>query len=382
MKQQPIAANAKPSVWSIAGPRFKTGDQMRKETMRHPMTRRGFAGATLAMTALAAGGSVRAQSPAEDLSVVDPQLRGPLAHPERMKIPSMTEQDLIAFRQKAPPPGAPFLAAPPVVTRQIRGPLGPDTLRVFVINAGGEAVRPAILHIHGGGYILGSPTTDIPNLQRIAAAQDCVIVSVDYRLSPEVRFPGALEDNYAALAWLHDNAQALGVDGRRVIVMGESAGGGHAAALAIAARDRGRFKLAGQVLVYPMLDDRTGSTRQPPPDQGRYVWTPEQNRLGWSALLGVAAGSANPPQGSVPARVEDLRGLPPTFIGVGGLDLFLREDIDYARRLMDSGVSTELLVVPGAYHAFPFIVPGADVSRRFFAAIDTAIARLLASPTP
>jgi acetyl esterase/lipase len=99
-------------------------------------------------------------------------------------------------------------------------------------------------------------------------------------------------------------------------------------------------------------------------------------------LLGVPAGSANPPQGSVPARVENLRGLPPTFIGVGGLDLFLQEDIEYARRLMDSGVSTELLVAPGAYHAFPFIVPGADVSRRFFAAIDTAIARLLASPTP
>lgn len=346
------------------------------------MTRRGFAGATLAIAALAAGGSGQAQPLAAELSAVDPQLRGPLAHPERIKIPSMTEQDIVALLRKAPPPGAPFLTAPPVTTRQIRGPLGADTLRVFVINAGGEAGRPAILHIHGGGYILGSPTTDIPNLQRIAAAQNCVIVSVDYRLSPETRFPGALEDNYAALGWLHDNAQALGVDRRRVIVMGESAGGGHAAALAIAARDRGQFKLAGQVLVYPMLDDRTGSTRQPPPDQGRYVWTAEQNRLGWGALLGVPAGSANPPRGSVPARVEDLRGLPPTFIGVGGLDLFLQEDIEYARRLLDSGVSTELLVVPGAYHAFPFIVPGARVSRQFFAAIDAAITRLLAPPAP
>ena len=349
--------------------------------MRHPITRRAFAGATLATAALAAGASARAQ-PALDLSAVDSELRGPLAHPERIKIPSMTEQDIVAFRRKAPPPGAPFLAAPLVETRLVAGPLGVDTLRVFVINAGGEARRPAILHIHGGGYILGSPTTEIPNLQRIAAAQDCVIVSVDYRLAPETRFPGALEDNHAALGWLHENAQALGVDRRRVIVMGESAGGGHAAALAIAARDRGQYKLAGQVLLYPMLDDRTGSARQPPPDQGRFVWTPEQNRLGWAALLGMPAGTANPPRGSVPARVEDLRGLPPTFIGVGGLDLFLQEDIDYARRLMDSGVSTELLVVPGAYHAFPFIVPAARVSVRFLAAVDAAIARLLAPQSP
>jgi acetyl esterase/lipase len=350
--------------------------------MRYPLTRRRLVGATLAMTGLATGGVVQARQLAAELNAVDPQLRGPLARPQQIKIPTMTEKDIIAFRQKAPPPEPARLAAPPVTTRQIRGPLGPDTLRVFLINADGEAGRPAILHIHGGGYILGSPTTDIPNLQRIAAAQDCVIVSVDYRLAPETRFPGALEDNYAGLAWLHENAEALGIDRRRVIVMGESAGGGHAAALAIAARDRGQLELAGQVLVYPMLDDRTGSTRQPPPDQGRFVWTPEQNRLGWGALLGVPAGSPNPPQGSVPARAKDLRGLPPTFIGVGGLDLFLQENIDYARRLLDSGVSTELLVVPGAYHAFPFIVPGAQVSRQFFAAIDAAIARLLAPPAP
>jgi acetyl esterase/lipase len=334
------------------------------------------------MTGLTAGGAVQARQPDAELNVVDPELRGPLAGPEQIKIPTMTESDIVAFRQKAPPPQPARLAAPPVTTRQIRGPLGPDSLRVFLINAEGKAGRAAILHIHGGGFILGSPTTDIPNLQRIAAAQDCVIVSVDYRLAPETRFPGALEDNYAALGWLHENARALGIDSQRIIVMGESAGGGHAAALAIAARDRGQFKLAGQVLIYPMLDDRTGSTHQPPSDQGRYVWTPEQNRLGWGALLGVAAGSANPPQGAVPARVQDLRGLPPTFIGVGGLDLFLQEDIDYAQRLLDAGVSTELLVVPGAYHAFPFIVPGAKVSRQFFAAIDAAIARLLAPPAP
>lgn len=350
--------------------------------MRDTLTRRGLAGLTLALAALAPRAiaqTLRASRTGAGLDLVDPELRGPLTHPERVRIPSMTEADILAFRGRTPPPSPPQRAGPPVSVRQIAGPTGAP-LRIFVINAVGKRGRPAILHIHGGGYILGSPTTEIPNLQRIAAARDCVIVSVDYRLAPETRFPGALEDNYAGLAWLFAHAEDLGVDRRRIIVMGESAGGGHAAGLAIAARDRGQFSLAGQVLVYPMLDDRTGSVRQPPDHQGGYVWTPEQNRLGWSALLGMKAGSADPPYGAAPARVENLKGLPPTFIGVGGLDLFLQEDIDYARRLLDSGVSTELLVVPGAYHAFPFIVPEAKVSRQFLGAIDDAIARLLAPP--
>jgi acetyl esterase/lipase len=167
------------------------------------------------------------------------------------------------------------------------------------------------------------------------------------------------------------------VDRNRIVVMGESAGGGHAAALALAARDRGEVPLAGQVLIYAMLDDRTGSVRRTPPHLGTFVWTPELNVLGWSALLGMPAGSAAVPRGAVPARAASLAGLPPTFIGVGALDLFVEEDIEYARRLLNAGVPTELFVAPGAYHGFQFIVPTAAVSREFIRATDTALARML-----
>jgi acetyl esterase/lipase len=204
------------------------------------------------------------------------------------------------------------------------------------------------------------------------------VVSIDYRLAPETRFPGSLEDNYAALKWLHSNAQSLGVDPTRVAVMGESAGGGHAAMLAIAARDRGEIPLLFQLLIYPMLDDRTGSTREVPRHIGAFIWTPDANRFGWSSLLGMPAGSGSVPEGSVPARARDLKGLPPTYIGVGSLDLFVNEDIEFAGRLIDAGVPTELDVVPGAYHGFFFLVPNAAVSRRFSDSYNAALAKAFA----
>ncbi|HET8710255.1 MAG TPA: alpha/beta hydrolase fold domain-containing protein, partial [Spongiibacteraceae bacterium] len=177
------------------------------------------------------------------------------------------------------------------------------------------------------------------------------------------------------LQWLYRNADTLGVDRARISVMGESAGGGHAAMLAIAARDRGEISLHHQILTYPMLDDRTGSTRHVKPWVGRHIWTESDNRFGWASLLGVPAGSATVPQGSVPARVDNLKGLPATFIAVGALDLFVDENIAYAQRLLDAGVPTELLVVPGAFHAFDGLAPTSSIAQRFTAAIDWAIAR-------
>lgn len=163
----------------------------------------------------------------------------------------------------------------------------------------------------------------------------------------------------------------------RVVLMGESAGGGHAATLAIAARDRREVPLAGQVLVYPMLDDRTGATRAVAPSIGQIIWRAQDNRDGWTALLGQPAGSATVPNGAVPARVSDLRGLPPTFIGVGSIDLFAEEDIEFARRLVGAEVSTELIVAPGAFHGFHIMVPRAAVSKQFSAALEAALTRLL-----
>jgi acetyl esterase/lipase len=351
--------------------------------MAHHLSRRGLALAIAGLGAAsplwAAGATATAAGKAA-LDLVDPELRSAVLDPEKIKIPMMRVQDIPAFRTTHTPPPPPPLATPPVRQALIPGRADAPPVRIFIIDGGsGTGLRPAILHTHGGGYILGSPRGDLPNLQRIAAQQGCLIVSVDYRLAPETRYPGSLEDNYAGLRWLYDQAERLNVDRGRIVVMGESAGGGHAAALALAARDRGEVPLAGQVLVYAMLDDRTGSARRTPPHEGVYIWTPELNALGWSALLGAPAGSGAVPAGAVPARAASVAGLPSTFIGVGALDLFVAEDVEYARRLLDAGVATELLVVPGAFHAFQFVVPTAAVSRRFSQAIDNALSRMLRS---
>jgi acetyl esterase/lipase len=266
-----------------------------------------------------------------------------------------------------------------VERRVIPGPPGAPGVPVYIINAGkGGARRPAILHMHGGGFIFGTARQAVPELQKIAHELDCVAVTVDYRLAPETRFPGPLEDNYSALRWLWRSASELGVDTGRIVVMGESAGGGHAAMLAIAARDRREFKLAAQILIYPMLDDRTGSSRTVPPYIGTFIWTRGSNRFGWSSLLGQPAGGKHVPYGSVPSRVADLSRLPPTFIGVGSIDLFVEEDVEYARRLLDSGVQVELNVVPGAYHGFDGIAPDAPLTHRFRAAELGALRRAFA----
>ncbi len=272
----------------------------------------------------------------------------------------------------------PRLAAPAVETRRVPAPSGVE-VSVLVVNAGGER-RPAILHMHGGGYIAGSAEDGVADLQVLAHALDCVVVSVDYRLAPETPFPGSLHDNLAALRWLRTEAAALGVDPARVAIMGESAGGGHAAMLAIAARDAGDPPLLLQALTYPMLDDRTASSRTAPPHIGTWLWRPELNVAGWTALLGRPPGGEAAPAGAVPARLGDLAGLPPTFIAVGTLDLFVEEDIDFARRLVAAGVPTELIVLPGAFHASDAVAPATSVSRRQRRALYNALARALGRP--
>lgn len=304
---------------------------------------------------------------------VNPELQAAVPAVQAMtaKNATLSLAELRAALTNIPP------AATPAWEKHIApGPKGAPDVPVYVINGGARgAARPAILHIHGGGFVRGTAPLSIPQLQPLAASLDCVIVTVEYRLAPETPFPGALEDNYAALKWLHQNAAELGVDTSRIAVMGESAGGGHAAMLALAVRDRGEFSFVYQALVYPMLDDRSGNVRKVPPYIGALVWPPERNYAGWSAFLGMPAGSKNVPAGSVPSRVENLKGLPPTFIGVGSIDLFVDEDIDYARRLIDAGTPVELLVVPGAFHGFDSFVADAAISKQFKAAVSNALAQ-------
>jgi triacylglycerol lipase len=215
----------------------------------------------------------------------------------------------------------------------------------------------------------------------LVADLGCVLVSVNYRLAPETRFPGAVEDCYAAPAWMVVNSEALEVDVSRIGVMGESAGGGLAAALALLVRDRGAFSLAFQHLIYPMIDDRTVVHPEPHPYTGEFIWTPESNAFGWAALLGVEPGSDGVSPYAAAARAESVNGLPPTFISTGALDLSLEEDVEYARRLIREGVPVELHVYPGGFHGFT-IASGATVAQAAQRDSRAALKRALASSGP
>lgn len=316
-----------------------------------------------------------------DLALIDPELRELLipikAQLEAIGIKGFNTETIALMRQLMSR-GEDLPAGEPLVEKRfVPGINGAPDICVFVIGAAEQTgkSRPAILHMHGGGYVIGNAISALPRFQQLARDNDCVIVSVEYRLAPETPFPGSLDDNYAALQWLHTNAQALGVDRTRISVMGESAGGGHAAMLAIAARDRGEIRLHHQILIYPMLDDRSGNVTPNKPWVGQHIWTAQDNHFGWSSLLGVPAGSASVPVGSVPARVENLKGLPTAFIAVGSLDLFVDEDIEYARRLLDAGVPTDLVVVAGAFHGFDGLAQQSAIAQRFTATIDEAVRR-------
>ena len=253
-------------------------------------------------------------------------------------------------------------AAVDLERRTIPGPGG--DIEVFCLRPKAVSARlPCVLHVHGGGYVMGSAESMAPLRKPLVQALGCVLVSVEYRLAPETRAPGAVEDCYAALAWLNANPGEFGVDAAKLGVMGESAGGGLAAALALYARDRAEYRLAFQHLIYPMLDDRTSVRPDPDPHAGEFIWPHHNNLFGWRALLGVEPGSEGVSHYAAPARAENLAGLPPTFISTGALDLFVDEDIDYARRLIKAGVPTELHVYPGAFHAFDF-VPTAEIAVR------------------
>lgn len=240
-----------------------------------------------------------------------------------------------------------------VSTEWVKGPHGAPEVRLRLYRPRGRSdLTGCVYHIHGGGFVSGEAAECEPLHRKLCADLGCVIVSVDYRLAPETAFPGNVEDCYAGLEWLFAHTAELKVNPQRIGVMGESAGGGLAAALALLARDRGKLGLAFQHLTYPMLDDRTCALAEPHPFTGQWVWTTENNYFGWSALLGHAPGLQDVSPYAAPARAATLAGLPPAYISVGALDLFLEENMEYARRLSRAGVPVELHVYPGAFHGF------------------------------
>jgi acetyl esterase/lipase len=239
-----------------------------------------------------------------------------------------------------------------------------------------DDVLPVIFFIHGGGMIMGSVDGEDARMADLCDALGCAIVSVEYRLAPEHPYPAAIDDCYSALTWTAAHAEELHIDPTRIVVFGESAGSGLAAGLVLLARDRGTPAVAYQMLIYPMLDDRntTPSSREII-DLG--IWDRAANLEGWAAYLGDAAGGPDVPIYAAPARATDLRGLPPTYIDVGELDAFRDEDIDYATRLLQAGVPTELHVYPGALHGTQKFAPNAGVSARTTAYRIDALRRAL-----
>ncbi len=264
-----------------------------------------------------------------------------------------------------------------VENRSIPGPPGdPDVMLRIYTPTGLEGPAPGLYWIHGGGMVLGNAAMEDPMTKGVAVEMGCVVASVEYRLAPEHPHPAPIEDCYAGLKWFSDNSESLGVDRERIAVGGSSAGGGLAAALALLARDRGEVEICFQQLIYPMLDDRN-ITPASHYVQHPKVWNREANIAGWSALLGKPAGSEDVSPYASPARAEDLSGLPPAFIIVGELDLFVDEDIEYATRLLRAGVPTELHVFPGAFHGSDVMVPTSDASQRWAAVRSGALRQAL-----
>jgi acetyl esterase/lipase len=260
---------------------------------------------------------------------------------------------------------------------QVPGPEGAPEVFVRIYQPTERpATLPALLWIHGGGYVLGSVAGDDLVARHLAHVAQCVVASVEYRLAPECPFPAPVEDCYAALTWLSAHSAELGVNTSRIAISGASAGGGLAAGLALLTRDRAEVDVAFQLLVYPMLDDRNiAPTTETVPDT--FVWTRENNLMGWRAYLGREPGGADVSPYAAAARATDLHGLPPAYMAVGDLDLFVDENITYAQRLLAAAVPTELHVYPGAFHGFNGFAPSAEISRRFNADRDHALKRML-----
>lgn len=224
--------------------------------------------------------------------------------------------------------------------------------RAAAVAAGGDPTG-AVLWIHGGGHVMGEASMDHDLASRLAAELAVPVVSVEYRLAPAHPFPADVDDCFAALEWLRAQGASLGVDPERIAVAGASAGGGIAASVVQRAVDEG-ITPCFQLLVYPMLDDRT-VTRRDHDGRGRFAWTLASNKVAWAAYLGHPAGEPEDRPYAVPARRESLAGMPPTWIGVGDLDLFVEEDLEYARRLRGAGVPCEVHLEPGMPH-------GADIT--------------------
>ncbi|MCV7335920.1 alpha/beta hydrolase [Mycolicibacterium senegalense] len=300
----------------------------------------------------------------------DPELEAILAAVSD-QIPDVT-LDTIDELRRAPAPGQVTdgeLAAAGLVRRDvmIEGYQGAELVCSIIARRDKSGVGPGIYHTHGGGMIVGNRMAGISQVMPWIVEHDAVAVTVEYRIAPEFPDPYPVEDCYAGLLWTADHAVELGIDLDRMIIAGTSAGGGLAAGNALMARDRSGPRLAGQVLMCPMLDDRdqTASSAQ---WDAEGIWIRSSNVTGWTALLGDRRGTSDVSIYAAPARATDLSGLPPAYIDCGSAEVFRDEDVAYATSLWSCGVQAELHVWPGGFHGFDLIAPHAALAQ---AAIST-----------
>ena len=314
---------------------------------------------------------------------LDPEIAGPVKMLQAMTGQGMNWNDIPAARAASVQMMAAMKAQQPVIQgvtatdRKVPGPAGAPRVAIRIYEPARRSKKlPALLWIHGGGYMLGNIEQEDMQAKVLTLAGKCVVVSVEYRLAPENPFPAPVEDCYAALKWLATHTGEFGIDPTRIAIGGASAGGGLAAGLALLARDRAEVDIMFQFLIYPMLDDCNISPAcDTLPDT--ILWTRESNLIGWRSYLGCEPGGDDISPYASALRATDLTGLPSAYIAVGELDLFASENVTYAQRLIDACVPTELHVYPGACHAFDGMAPEARVSRQFTADFHQALKRAL-----
>jgi acetyl esterase/lipase len=306
-----------------------------------------------------------------DVVTLDGQIAASLARaPEQLRLSAATLQDVRDGRDalfaRLPRSEAVervdhVVSADPRVVVRVHRPKGVDGL------------LPCAYSMHGGGYVVGNYEMDDLRFDALCPSVPCVGVAVDYRRAPETPYPGPLDDCYAGLRWTFEHADELGIDVEQIGVVGTSAGGGLAAALALLARDRAELSVAFQLLECPMLDDRqtTSSSRR----DGLPIWSREENQFGWRSYLGDRYGQDVEPYAAA-ARATDLSGLPPSFMIVGTADGFRDEDIDYALRLNQSGVPTDLHVLSGVPHGIQSFARS-DARRRWGELVEGWLTRLV-----
>ena len=314
-----------------------------------------------------------------DRPAFDPELRAGLTLVGGMFPPTVTP-DLIEFMRAsyAGPPVEDVVGDRAITYEDVTYAGHQDhRLTATVFRArGSTGRRPGVLFVHSGGLMFGDRFSGLDRAIEWVEAFDAVLVSIEYRLAPEHPDPFPREDVYAALEWVARDAAALGVDPDRLLMAGASAGGGLVAGAVLAARDRGGPRVRGQVLDYPMLDDR-GMTASTDQFDGVGVWDRVSNETGWRALLGDAVGTAAVSPYAAPARATDLRDLPPAFIDVGSAEIFRDEAIAYATAMWNVGGDVELHVWPGAFHACDIFAPHTALSRGMIAARDSWVGRIL-----